>query len=283
MLDYLWLYLIAITAFPALARLRREYQRRQRLLDLEKKRGSRLITLIHRQETMSLIGIPVSRYIDIEDSEAVLSAIRMTPSETPIDLLLHTPGGLVLAAELIAEALRKHPGPVRVLVPHYAMSGGTLIALAATEVVMDANAVLGPVDPQIGEYPAASILRAMERPNPNRDDRFLILADLAEKALRQVKETVLGLLEGRMEPERAAVLADALTQGYWTHDYPISVEQARGMGLPVSTDMPTEVYELMALYPQQGMRRPSVEFVPVPYGPQPGTSPHPPTREPGSR
>jgi len=54
------------------------------------------------------------------------------------------PGGLVLAAEQIAPALRRHSGTVTVFVPRYAMSGGTLIALAADEIVMDPNAVLGP-------------------------------------------------------------------------------------------------------------------------------------------
>lgn len=112
-----------------------------------------MIAMIHREDTVSLLGVPVSRAIDIEDSEAVLRAIRLTPDEQPIDLILHTPGGLVLAAEQIAHALVEHKGKVTVFVPHYAMSGGTLIALCADEIVMDPNAVLGPVDPQIGDMP----------------------------------------------------------------------------------------------------------------------------------
>ncbi|MFN3653056.1 MAG: SDH family Clp fold serine proteinase [Armatimonadota bacterium] len=268
-LDFLWIYLILASLLPMLQRRWLDFRRMQALRDLEKKRGGRVITLIHRQETMSFLGIPIARYINIEDSEAVLTAIRLTPVTTPIDLVLHTPGGLVLASEQIAEAFRKHPAPVRVLVPHYAMSGGTLIALAADEVVLDPNAVLGPVDPQIGEYPAASILRAVAQPNPNREDRTLILADIAEKALRQVKETVLGLIGDRMPPEHAEQVADALTQGYWTHDYPIDAAQGRAMGLPISTDLPEEVYALMELYPQPMQRRPSVEYVPVPYPAEP--------------
>lgn len=266
--DLIWIYFIAVTLLPMLQRTWINAQRVRCMRDLERKRGSRLVTLIHRQETMSFLGIPIARYIDIEDSEAILTAIRLTPPDLPIDILLHTPGGLVLASEQIAEALKKHPGPVRVLVPHYAMSGGTLIALAAREIIMDPNAVLGPVDPQLGEYPAASILAAVQQPNPNRDDRTLILADLAAKALRQVKVTVTGLLRGRMDPEDAERVAEALTQGYWTHDYPIDVEQARALGLTVSTEIPNEVYDLMSLYPQPMSRRPSVEYIPVPYGPE---------------
>src|SRR5437870_6279551 len=150
--------------------------------------------MIHRQETMSFLGFPIARYIDIEDSEQVLRAVRLTPPDMPIDFLLHTPGGLVLAAEQIAFALKRHQGKVTVFVPHYAMSGGALIALSGDEIVMDPNAVLGPVDPQLGNqqaaYPAASIIRALAQPNPNRDDQTLILGDVAEKALRQVTATV---------------------------------------------------------------------------------------------
>src|SRR5882762_10082425 len=117
------------------------------LLDrLQQDRGSRVIAMIHRQDTVSLFGVPVSSSIGIEDSEAILRAIRLTPADQPIDLVLHTPGGLVLAAEQIAKALVERKAKVTVFVPHYAMSGGTLIALAADEIVMDANAVLGPVD-----------------------------------------------------------------------------------------------------------------------------------------
>jgi ClpP class serine protease len=277
-IDLLWFYLIVASLLPVIQRRRLEFQRLSRMRALEKQRGSRLITLIHRQETMSLLGIPVARYIDIDDSEAVLTAIRLTPDEVPIDIMLHTPGGLVLASEQIAEALKNHPARVCVLVPHYAMSGGTLIALAADEIIMDRNAVLGPVDPQIGEYPAASVLKAVEQPNPNRDDRTLILADIAVKALRQVREVVVDLIGDRLPADKAAELADTLTQGRWTHDYPIRCEQARALGLPVNADMPKEVYDLMLLYPQPMQRRPSVEYIPLPYQPAPPAEP--PARKP---
>ena len=151
--------------------------------------------MIHRQETVSLFGVPVSHYIDIDDSEAVLRAIRLTPPDQPIDLILHTPGGLVLAAEQIAHALAEHKGKVTVFVPHYAMSGGTLIALTADELVMDPNAVLGPVDPQIGDMPAASIVKLLElKPGAQISDEMLILADVAAKARVQVASFVAEVL-----------------------------------------------------------------------------------------
>jgi ClpP class serine protease len=241
---------------------------------LEKKRDSRVIVLIHRQETVGLMGYPIYRYIDIEDSEQVLRAIKLTDDEVPIDIVLHTPGGLVLAAEQIATALRRHPAKITVFVPHYAMSGGTLLSLAADEIVMDENAVLGPVDPQLGDRPAASILAVLEQKDVNKvDDQTLILADMSRKAIKQVKETVTEILSDhpQIDAAKAEEMAELLSTGTWTHDYPISVQKATDMGLPISTDMPEEVYNLMDLYAQSKQKRPSVSYIPTPYQ-QPETS-----------
>ncbi len=261
-----WLLLIISAVQPWIQQKMLAEMRFRVMQKLEKKRKSRVIALIHRQETMSFLGFPVMRFINIDDSEEVLRAIRMTPPDMPIDFIIHTPGGLVLAAEQIARALNKHPAKVTVFVPHYAMSGGTMIALAADEIVMDENAVLGPLDPQIGNCPAASLLRLLERKDINHiDDQTLIMADIAEKAINQVRRTIIDLLKDNMPLEKAESIAVALTEGRWTHDYPITVEEARALGLPVSTDIPEEVYELMSLHPQPIQRRPSVQYVPLPY------------------
>jgi len=222
--------------------------------------------MIHRQEVMSLLGFPIVKYIDIQDSEEILRAIRMTDKNIPIDLILHTPGGLVLAAEQIACALKSHKAKVTVFVPHYAMSGGTLIALAADEIVMDPYAVLGPVDPQLGKYPAASVIKVLEQKKPSDiDDETLILADISKKAIKQVKKCIKEILSGKMSEEKAEEIADLLSRGEWTHDYPITYKEAKEMGLPVSIDMPVEIYQLMNLYPQPVQRRPSVQYIPIPY------------------
>lgn len=263
--SLLWIFFIISSLQPVIRQKMLEAGRLQLMERLERQRKSRVITLIHRQETLSLLGFPLVRYIDIDDSEAVLRAIKMTDDDVPIDLILHTPGGLVLAAEQIANALRRHPARVTVFVPHYAMSGGTLIALAADAIVLDENAVLGPVDPQLGQQPAASILKVLERkPMSEIDDETIIMADIAEKAIRQVKATVSELLADRMGAERAEQIANTLATGTWTHDYPISVREAQELGLPVSTEMPKEIYKLMGLYPQTAQRRPSVEYIPLP-------------------
>jgi len=238
---------------------------RDSILDqFQSERKSRVIAMIHRQESRSVFGVAVSTSIDIEDSEAVLRAIRLTPEEQPIDLILHTPGGLVLAAEQIAKALVEHKGRVTVFVPHYAMSGGTLIALAADEIVMDRNAVLGPVDPQIGGAPAASILKVLELKKPqNVSDETLIMADIAAKARAQVAAFVADILTKHLPRKKAEELAVMLSEGRWTHDFPISVQMAQQMGLNITTKMPRTVYELMDLYPQANTKRPSVVYIPL--------------------
>ncbi len=283
-LNLLWIFFIIASLQPVIRQRILDTTRRKLLREFEEERNSRGIVLIHRQETLALLGFPLARYIDIQDSEELLRAIKLTDAQVPIDLILHTPGGLVVAAEQIAYALCRHPAKVTVYVPHYAMSGGTMIALAADEIVMDENAVLGPVDPQLGQSPAVSILKVLEQKDINEiDDQTLILADVAQKAVNQVQSTVERILslKGHVGETGAVDMARELASGRWTHDYPITVGEARELGLSVSTDMPEQVYRLMALYPQSRQRRPSVEYIPSPYAPQPSGEPRPESRTTG--
>lgn len=144
-LDLLWLFFILSSLQPLVQQQILTMRRAQALRALERRNGSRAITLIHRREGFAILGIPFGGYIDIDDSEAVIRAIEMTGSQLPIDLILHTPGGLVLAA------------------------------------------------------------------------------------------------------------------------FPIDAELARSFNLKVSTDLPGEIRKLMSLYPQPRGRRPSVEYIPIPY------------------
>ncbi|OPX83515.1 MAG: Serine dehydrogenase proteinase [Pelotomaculum sp. PtaB.Bin104] len=270
MIDFfsiIWIIFIIISLLPLLKQRNLQITRLKKIREIETKRNSRVIALIHRQETISLLGLPISKFINIEDSEQILRAIRLTPDEMPIDFILHTPGGLVLATEQIAHAIKSHPSKVTVFVPHYAMSGGTFIAISADEIVMDENAVLGPVDPQIGNYPAASIISVLKKkPLDKIDDETLILADISEKAMNQVSGSIYNLLKDKFDDQdKANQITRIFTKGYWTHDYPITYETLRDMGLHVSVGLIKEIYELMELYPQPPQRRPSVQYIPIPY------------------
>jgi len=268
--SLVWIVLILMFLIPVVKQRLLEASRSRLLRRIESKRGARVITMIHRQEGLSFLGLPFARYMTLEDSEQVLRAIRLTPDDAPIDIILHTPGGLVLAATQIANAIKKHPAEVRVLIPHYAMSGGTLISLAADRIIMDENAVLGPVDPQLGSmmkmYPAASLLSAVERKGEKKvDDETLILADQARKAMKQLHSLVCSLLEGKMRKQDIDNICSSLTEGKWTHDYPLKVEDLRRLNLNVETGLPGEIYQLMNLYPQPMRVSPTVEFIHEPY------------------
>src|SRR5689334_12237835 len=265
--DVFWLFLMFSALQPVLRQQMLNAARARKIARLESQRNSRVILLVHRQETMRLLGFPLVRYIDINDSEDVLRAIQMTDEDVPLDVVLHTPGGLVLAAMQIARAIRDHKGKVTVFVPHYAMSGGTLISLAADEIVMSKHAVLGPVDPQLGQSPAASLIKVIEqKPIAEIDDQTLVMADIGRKAITQVKESARELLGRRMAPEQASAVAEKLSTGTWTHDYPICASTAKELGLAVNTKVPNEILELMTLYPQPVRAQTSggVEYLPIP-------------------
>jgi ClpP class serine protease len=262
-LSLLWLFFILASLQPAVARQALLVQRRRQLALISRKRNATVVTLIHRQESLNLLGIPLARYIDIDDAEGTLRAIRETPSGRDIEIILHTPGGLVLAARQIAGALAAHDGKVTAVVPHYAMSGGTLIALGADEIVLDQHAALGPVDPQLGQFPAASLVEVAQMPGEH-DDQTLIYADVARKAIAQVEGFVTRLLLRNMPAERAKEVARVFATGVWTHDHPLQVAELEALGLPVRVGVGDLERELLSLYPEPRGRTPAVEYAPGP-------------------
>src|ERR1700693_1976631 len=237
--DLIWLFFMFSAIQPMLRQRMLEAMRVRKISQLERERKSRVILLVHRQETMRLLGFPIARYIDINDSEEVLRAIQMTDDDISLDVVLHTPGGLVLAALQIARAIHEHKAKTTVFVPHYAMSGGTLIALAADDIVMSRHAVLGPIDPQLGQSPAASLIKVVEqKPIAEIDDETLVMADVGRKAIAQVKRAAANIRKKRLPPEKAAPLAEKFSAGTGPHDFPFFAATAKELGLPVSTDMP---------------------------------------------
>ena len=268
----IFLFFVVMTLQPLLTGRWYSVQRGQAIRAIEKAHGTRVITMIHRQEKRSLFGFAASRHIDLEDAQTIIAAIKETPPNVPIDLVLHTPGGIVLAAMQIARAVEAHAAKVTVYVPIYAMSGGTLIALAADEIVLGEFSVLGPIDPQILGMPAASIVRARDaKPVELVFDLTLVLADVSEKALAQVKRGAVELLTPRMEVAAAEALAEKLAGGHWTHDYALTAAEAAAIGLPVKVGMPLEIMNLMKLYPQP-IQKSGVEYLPLDLPRQPRIS-----------
>lgn len=253
---------VAVSGRPGPVNLRKALLRERARLcaEIESERGTKLISMVHRTEKGD-----GGQYITIEDSEEILDQIRLTEPQKPIDFLLHCPGGLVLPAEQIALAVKDREGRVSVIVPHYAMSGGSLVALAADEILMDPHSVLGPLDPQIQGISAPVLLKvAKMKPVQYVNENTLIAAETADKALRQMRGFIEFLLKDGMGPDRARKVAEFLTGGYMTHDTPITAEYAKSLGLPVRIGIPSKVYELLRLYRFGNIARPSFYQVPCP-------------------
>jgi ClpP class serine protease len=256
LINNIWFLLfIFLFLVPMAQRYYLQAARKSVLAKLGKTRGTQVITLI---------------YIDIDDSEQVLRAIRSAQKDVPIDIILHTPGGLALAATQIAMALKAHPAKKTVIVPHYAMSGGTLIAFAADRIIMDPHAALGPVDPQLGDmqgsYPATSLLAVVGKKKIDEiDDRTLIFAEEARKAMNQMRNLLKKIMDGKCDGEKMEGIIEEFVSGKYTHDHPFMAEQAQSLlGECVETNVPEEVYALMDLYRMEaGRSRPGVEYVPL--------------------
>jgi ClpP class serine protease len=263
--SLVFLFFVIMMLQPLLMMQWYAMRRAQAIGAIQRSHRSRVITMIHRQEKRSIFGLAMPRQIDLEDAQTIIAAIMDTPDDMPIDFVINTPGGIVLAAMQIARAVEAHKAKVTVYVPLYAMSGGTLIALAADEIVLGEFSVLGPIDPQMAGLPAASLVKARDsKPIERVSDITLVLADVGEKALAQVKQGAVELLTPRMERAAAEALAAKLTSGRWTHDYALTASEASALGLPVKVDMPLEVMKLMTLYPQP-IQQSGVEFLPIPF------------------
>jgi len=157
----LLLFLIFFKIRPSIRRSRFIRARQRLIHQIEMRRGSRVITMIERQKIASFLGIPLSSSLDIEDPAYVLRRIRHVLPSEPIDLIVHTTGGLALLSEPIANALGRHNQPVTLMVPYYALSGGTRLALASDRILMGRDAVLGPEACPPGSRPPLGILESL--------------------------------------------------------------------------------------------------------------------------
>jgi ClpP class serine protease len=225
---------------------------RQRIIEeLEQERGTKVMTMIHKKELWTTAGEEPE--VSIEDTETILQQFRKTPADKPVDLILHTPGGYALAGEMMAMAIKFHPAKVTVMVPFYAMSAGSMMSLAATEIRMEKYSVLGPVDPQIpvpdGQWPASSLSMLLNtKPIQTIADRLVIMSDVGKLETDNAKAFVMWLLEGKMNKEQADRVADFLTRGSMAHTTPITLDVARAMGLNVVEGIPEKVYELFKTF-----------------------------------
>jgi hypothetical protein len=117
------------------------YQRQALIREIEVLTGNKLICYI------AGISAPVDR----EDVVCFVDLLHNITYDQNVDLMLHTGGGDIDAAEKLMAMIRKKvsTGQVRVIVPDYAKSAGTLMALGADRIIMSDSSELGPIDPQV--------------------------------------------------------------------------------------------------------------------------------------
>ncbi len=234
--------------------------RRARLIrELEEERGTRVLTLIHRKEPWS--ASDEEPQIVLEDSESLLQQVRETPRDKPIDFIVHTEGGLTFAADLIAMALRYHPGKVTVMVPFYAMSDGTYLVLASDQIMMERCSILSPLEPLIDDMQANLVMGILKRkPIENISDRTILLAERARMETDNAREFVKWLLSDKMGEEQATQVAGFLTGGFMASSTPITLDVARAIGLNVVEGVPEKVHQLFETIEFSGGKRPGKQY-----------------------
>lgn len=225
---------------------------------LARARGSHVIPLLQYRDTFRFLGLPLWDREEAPDGERALRQIARTPANMPLDLVVHTTREAVLGAVQLAHAVIRHPARVTVFVPHYALGSGTLLALAADEIVMDPSAALSPLEPYVDGYPASLLVALAERkPLDQLSDGTLIAVERAERERGQARTLVAELLAaGGVEAAAADSIATTLTAGRWTHDYRLLFEEARSLGLPVSSPPPDELYAYADLFDLRASREP---------------------------
>lgn len=141
------------------------------LLEMRKEKMKALCSITHRNLICYISAWLQSSkpnpeiQINDNDMNGLMNAVSgISDRSLGLDLMLHTPGGVVTATESIVNYLRKlFNMDIRVIVPHMAMSAGTMIACSSKEIIMGKQSSLGPIDPQYHNVPAQGVLKEFER------------------------------------------------------------------------------------------------------------------------
>jgi ClpP class serine protease len=227
--------------------------RRKYLKRLQKRTGRNVIAYYS-----GWLSNPQAFGIDVndEDKAAFMMAIHGLDKSKGLDLILHTPGGGIAAAESLVDYLRRMFGTdIRAIVPHLAMSAGTMIACACKSILMGKHSNLGPIDPQLGGLPAAAVKKEIERAIleiKNDPDRlhfwqFVLgkysptFVDQCEQAVQMAQEFVRdrlldNMLAGQSDAaDRAKRIVDGLSDvdDHKSHARHIHIEKCEALGLTI--------------------------------------------------
>jgi hypothetical protein len=229
---------------PPVARLQADYDKSRANVE---RPGVKTIAIIHDFDNPDGLAPGERDCLSVREAFEILAEIRSVDENTPIEIILHTPGGDAFAARLIANALKSRPN-TRAFVPYCAMSAGTMIALATNQVVMGKYACLGPIDLQYGPFPVDSFQRLMkEKPIQDIEDYFILISYRAEKELRNARALACELMnKHHFGPDDACQLTNFLISGDMPHSEQIGRVRAKELGVNVAAeDCPEAVYRLV--------------------------------------
>lgn len=146
----------------------------------------------------------------------------------PFTLVLQTPGGEVFSGMLISRMLKNYKGKITSLVPHYSMSGGTILALSTDAIKMSRHACLGPVDPQIGgllDYGSAKGWKDVVKLKKGRSkDSSIIYKLIGSQVEKDIRDYIYGLI-----PDRK--FARFMTSGGMQHGSALTFDRLKQTGL----------------------------------------------------
>jgi ClpP class serine protease len=176
---------------------------------------------------------------DSDDLSEVLEGI----TGRHIDLLIHTPGGGVDAVEKIVTVLKKRTDSFRVLVPGWAKSGGTVIAISSSEIVLGINSEMGPIDPQLRINGLGMVPAEVVANDPTMQPAVQAMAKMAVERMRKMAANYLaqGMLKGKTEEQIAAVVAQlSSATSYGSHGAVIDSDEAKQLGLTATYLEPSD-------------------------------------------
>jgi hypothetical protein len=186
------------------------------------------------------------QFISYEEAFFLCEKIRRN-KKSPLLLVLHTLGGYSFPSEMIANAIKKHPGRKFACVPYVAMSGGTVIALATDLIHMGKDAFLGPIDTQYAGFPAEAFDKLKEDKSKERiGDSVLLTSYLVDQHKKTAKSRAMAILNEKHQPkdDKEHVVNELMSAGRH-HAEPISASEAKKIKINVDTAIPPEVNTLV--------------------------------------
>ncbi len=181
---------------------------------------------LSRQRALASNIIPIiTPVIDLRVAEDVMEALERVPGDE-VTVVLHTLGGCVTSCVMICNALRAFPRSTAI-VPYMATSGGTLIALNATQLQMGRSAALSAVDPIVHGQ------RAKHLPEEPKDPLQALAHEYQTAITRYLHDTLLARLPD-LDEEALWTTVGVFLGEHAPHEWPIRRDEVAALGLPVS-------------------------------------------------